>query len=130
MRSRPRSRRRNRGRDASTATFRCSSLATRPGFSLVAKSGARHALRASQAPEPRLRDELDYPPAGAELFGHGVDDGPVELGARAPREPFERVAGSERAPVHALRGHRVERVGDADESRSDRDLLTAYPVRV
>src|SRR5204863_6667641 len=50
-----------------------------------------------------------------------------ELRARARTELEQRALGCERVPVRARRGHRVERVGDCEEPRLERDRVALQP---
>ena len=54
----------------------------------------------------------------------------AELAACGPPQLGERVLGRAGAAVDAGREHRVERVGDVDDPRAERDVLPAQPVRV
>ena len=54
----------------------------------------------------------------------------VELRAGAGRDLDERMVDREHGPVGPRRGHRVERVGDGEEARLDRDRAAAQPRRV
>src|SRR3954469_3831967 len=65
-----------------------------------------------------------------ELFGESAHDGRVELRVRALLELQERLLLGEPAAVRALGGHRVVRVGDADDASAERDLLAGQPVRI
>ena len=54
----------------------------------------------------------------------------IELGAGAALELGQSSLDRERRPVRPVRGHRVERVRDAEQAGLDRDLLAAEAVRV
>ena len=68
--------------------------------------------------QPARRGDLALPPAVDERLRQLG----VELRPCAPLELDQRRLDGQRRPVRPRRGHRVERVGDAEQPRLDRDL--------
>src|SRR4029078_5672970 len=62
--------------------------------------------------------------------GESVDDCRVELRARVSLDLADRVAPGTGGPVRAVARDRVERVGDGEDARAERDLASLEPVRV
>src|SRR4051794_3161189 len=58
-----------------------------------------------------------------------LDDVRIELPARLVEDLLASGVPAERPPVRAVARHRVERVGDREDPRSDRDLGLREPVR-
>src|ERR687887_498332 len=58
------------------------------------------------------------------------DGARAELGAGGAAKLLDRLVRRPRRAIDARRQHRVERVGDVDDARAERDLLALDPVRV
>ena len=61
---------------------------------------------------------------------HRAGDLGIPLRAASLIEDRDCFAVGEGAPVRAIADHRVERIGDRDNTRLERDVLTAQPMRI
>ena len=79
-------------------------------------------LKPANAPNA-LRSVVDH-------VVHRVDNLGVELRPGVPLQFFERDGRPHGQPVRAIADHRVERIGDRDDARGERDLRRRQPIGI
>src|SRR5207249_2585219 len=69
-------------------------------------------------------------PERALALAKRLDDVRVELLPRLGRDLLARSAPPDCAPVRPVAGHRVERVGDGEDARAERHVVSAEPIGI